>query len=394
MHSNDSPFDWIVDDSTRWRAEGLWRSRRTVTSLPDGWCEIDGRRVLNFAANDYLNLAHDPRVVAAARRALDEAGAGATASALVAGRSPWHAALEERLSRFERQPAAVLFPSGYAANVGTLSALLGPDDVVFCDRFNHASLVDGCRLSGAKLRVYRHDALDGLRDALQAARGARRRAIVSDSVFSMDGDVAPLRDLCDLAESFEAMLIVDEAHAAGVFGEQGRGVAEELGVEGRPMLRIGTLSKAVGSIGGFVTGPPEVCDWLWNTARPQMFSTALPPSACAAAVAALDVIESEPERRARLREAARGLVAMLRKAGLDVPPGVDGPIIPILVGDAQRCVAAGEALLRQGFLVAAIRPPTVPHGTSRLRLSLSSAHGRTELQALAIAVCDTLRAAQ
>jgi 8-amino-7-oxononanoate synthase len=300
--------------------------------------------------------------------------------------------LEERLARFEQQPAAVLFPSGYAANVGTLSALLGPDDIVFCDRFNHASLIDGCRLSGAKLRVYRHDDLDGLRRALDSTGGARRRAIVTDSVFSMDGDVAPLRDLCDLAEPFDAMLIVDEAHATGVFGAHGRGVAEEQGVESRPMLRIGTLSKAIGAIGGFVTGSAELCDWLWNTARPQMFSTALPSSACAAAVAAIDVIESEPQRRVRLREASRRLVTQLREAGLNVPSGVKSPIVPVLVGDPERCLTAGQRLVEHGLLIAAIRPPTVPLGTSRLRISLSSAHGQPELETLIAAVCDVLQA--
>lgn len=388
LTTRPSPIDWLDDESARFRAEGLWRSRRTVTSLPDGWCDVEGRRVLNFAANDYLNLAQDRRVIAAARDAMS--ASGATASALVAGRSPWHVRLEQRLAEFEGQEAAVLFPTGYAANVGTLSALLGQEDLVFCDRFNHASLIDGCRMSGAKLRVYRHDDLDGLRRALHSAGSARRRAIVTDSVFSMDGDVAPLPELCDLADEFGAMLIVDEAHATGVFGANGRGVAEEQGVENPGMVRIGTLSKALGTLGGFVTGPQSLCDWLWNTARTQMFSTALPPAVCAAAVAALDIVASEPWRRVELRDRSGWLESELTRRGMNVPPNVRGPIIPVLVGDAGTCVAASQRLLEQGILVPAIRPPTVPQGTSRLRISLSVAHSEGDVRGLADALSREL----
>lgn len=268
---------WIAAELAALSDAGLQRRRRELRLLSDGWCEIDGRRVCNFAGNDYLGLAHDPRVISAAEAALQEYGVGTGASALVCGRTKWHAKLERTLAEFEGQPAAVLFPTGMAANIGTVAALVGDQDVVFCDRFNHASLVDGCRLSGAKLRVYRHDDLDGLSRHLAQAAGHRRRWIVTDSVFSMDGDLAPLPAVCDLAERFDAALIVDEAHATGVFGEQGRGVCEVMNVEHRVAVRVGTLSKALGTLGGFVAGSEALIAYLWNSARTQMFSTALPP---------------------------------------------------------------------------------------------------------------------
>ncbi|HTI52558.1 MAG TPA: 8-amino-7-oxononanoate synthase, partial [Planctomycetaceae bacterium] len=289
-------LDWISTELERLRAEGLWRQQRVVTPLAGGECLVDGRRLKNFAANDYLDLARDPRVIAAGERALQESGAGAGASALVCGRTAWHGALEERLAQFEEQPSALLFPSGYAANVGTICALVGANDVVFSDRLNHASLVDGCRLSGAKIRVYRHDDLDALERALQNETGTGRRLIVTDGLFSMDGDLAPLPDLCRLAERFGAMLLVDEAHGTGVFGAGGRGVAEHHGVEARVTVRVGTLSKGIGSLGGFVAGSQPLIDWLWNRARTQIYSTALPPAACAAAAAAVDIIATEPQR--------------------------------------------------------------------------------------------------
>lgn len=364
------------------RAAGLLRRRREVVSLGDGWCRVEGRRLRNFAANDYLNLAHDPRVVAAARAALDECGAGAGASALVTGRSAWHVRLEERLAAFEGREAALLFPSGYAANVGTIPALARPQDVVFCDRLNHASLIDGCRLSGARFRVYRHDQLDRLERELGKAAGHRRRWIVTDSVFSMDGHLAPLPALCDLAERFDAGLIVDEAHATGVLGTDGRGAAELLGVEDRVTVRIGTLSKAVGSLGGFVAGPRPLIDWLVNAARTQIFSTALPPSACAAALTALEIIQREPLRRQHLLARSEHLRQQLTAQGSPLPAGGCGPILPVILGDADRTVAAAARLEAAGLLVPAIRPPTVPSGTSRLRISLSAVHTEEDIDAL------------
>ncbi|MGH7129086.1 MAG: aminotransferase class I/II-fold pyridoxal phosphate-dependent enzyme, partial [Planctomycetaceae bacterium] len=328
-------------------------------------------------------LAHDARIIAAARTALEHCGSGATASALVAGRTIWHERLERRLAEFERQEAAILFPTGYAANAGTVSALIGPEDVIFCDRLNHAGLIDGCRLSGAKLRIYRHDRLERLERELQKPNAARRRWIITDAVFSMDAELAPLRELCDLAERFGAEVLVDEAHGTGVFGRGGRGVAEELGVEDRIAVRVGTLSKAAASLGGFVAGPQPLIDTLWNSARPQMFSTALPPSACAAAVAALDIIEQEPERRARLRSLSAHLRRRLRNEDYDVPGADDAPIVPVVLGEPDAAVAAAGRLEQAGLLVAAIRPPTVPHGTSRLRITVSASHSQRDVEDLA-----------
>jgi 8-amino-7-oxononanoate synthase len=376
QHTTENVFPWLTDELRGLERDGLLRKRRQVKSLPDGQCEIDGRRLVNFASNDYLNLAHDPRVIAAAREALESAGAGATASALVTGRTEWHARLEQRLAVFEGQESAILFPTGYAANLGTITALVGSEDVVFCDRLNHASLIDGCKLSGARLRIYRHTQLDKLQRELEKSAGYRRRLIVTDSLFSMDGVPAPLVDLCELAERFDATLLIDEAHATGLFGEQGRGLAELFNVEEHPsLIRIGTLSKGLASLGGFVTGSQQLIDWLWNRARPQMFSTALPPSACAAAIAAIDIIEQEPDRRQQLLASCATFRHKLISAGLDLPEGGIGPIMPIILNDPERAVAAASKIEEVGFLVAAIRPPTVPKGTSRLRITPTAGHG-------------------
>lgn len=376
-----APLDWLSNAIGSLKSEGLWRSRRSVTPLADGWCEYQGRRLKNFAGNDYLNLAHDPRVVAAMRDAVLAAGSGVTASALVSGRTLWHQRLEEALAQFHGEESAVLFPTGYAANLGTIAALVGSDDVVFCDRMNHACLVDGCRLSGAKLRVYRHTELDRLDAELQKATDFERKWIVTDSVFSMEGDLAPLVELCDLAETHGASIILDEAHAFGLLGEQGRGAAELLGVESRVAVRIGTLSKAVGALGGFVVGSQELTDWLWNRARTQMYSTALPVPICAAALTALDIVSREPGRRQRVIQFADELRVWLRDAGFDIPAGI-GPIVPVILGSPERALAASAHLEAAGYLVAAIRPPTVPQGTSRLRITVTAACTHEDLTGL------------
>ncbi len=379
-------LDWLDSELQRLNDHGLLRGRRTIRPLGDGWCEVDGHRCRNFASNDYLNLAGDPRVLDAAQRALSEGGAGATASALICGRTIWHERLEQAIADFEQTEAAVLFPTGFAANLGTIAALVGSDDIVYFDRLNHASLVDGCRLSGAKLRVYRHDRLDVLERELGKADSESRRWIVTDSVFSMDGDLAPLADLCDLAERFGANLIVDEAHATGVFGDGGRGVCELSGTESRVAVRVGTLSKAVGCLGGFVAGSEQLRNWLWNSARTQMFSTALPPSVCAAATASLQIIRDEPQRRQRLHSLSRQLVELLRESNVTVPEGVAGPIVPVLLRDAQATVATAASLFDTGFLVGAIRPPTIPQQTSRLRVCVSTAFDETDIDELAAAI--------
>ena len=397
--TNRPSLNWLSAELDAHAATGLRRIRRVALPLLDGACEIDGRRLWNFAGNDYLGLAADPRVVAAAQRAMSEAGVGSRASALVTGRTQWHEQLEQALARFEGQESALLFPTGYAANVGTIAALVEDSDIVFCDRLNHASLIDGCRLSGAKLRVFRHGSkqtgpspeesgLLNLERELSKSSKYRRRLIVTDGTFSMDGDVAPLLELCDLAERFDADVMVDEAHGTGVFGEHGRGVCEELKVEQRVAVRVGTLSKAIGTLGGFVAGPQTLIDWLWNKARPQIFSTALPPAICAAATAAIEIIEREPELRIRLANNCEFVRRELSHHGIEVLANSVGPIIPILVGEPETAMIVQQKLEARGCLVAAIRPPTVPPGTSRVRVSLSAAHNAAALTCLVDALAE------
>ena len=391
MSNTSVPLAWLPAELARLEQSGLRRQRRQVTPLPGGWCEVDGRRLRNFASNDYLNLAYDERVRAAAKETL-EVSVGATASALVCGRTDWHVRLERAIAEFEGTASAVLFPTGFAANVGTLAALIRPEDVVFCDRFNHASLIDGCRQSRAKFRVYRHDELERLDQQLQATPTTTCQWIVTDAVFSMDGDVAPLPELCDIAERSGAAVIVDEAHGTGVFGELGRGVAEFTNTEHRVAVRVGTLSKAIGTLGGFVAGSQSLTDWLWNTARSQVFSTALPPVVCAAATASIEIIRTEPQRRQRLHALCSQLRSELSQRGIEPIANSVGPIIPIVIGDPERTVAVARELERRGFLVAAIRPPTVPPGTSRLRLSLTTAFDASDIVALANALSEVLGA--
>lgn len=379
MSSPELP-EWIEDDLQKIRDAGLFRSRRTFKPLPGGRCILDGQTLINLSSNDYLDLAHDPRLIAAATSALSEMGVGARASALVSGRTEWHEELETQLAQFEGTESAILFPSGYAANLGVVSALATEQDTVFCDRMNHASLIDGCRLSGARLRVYRNGRLGRLRRELEKASTDGKRIIVTDSVFSMDGNQAPLIRLCELAEEYRAILVIDEAHGTGVWGASGRGLAEECGVEERVTVRIGTLSKAVGAMGGFVAGSSELIDWLWNRVRTQIYSTALPPAICAAACQSLEIIQAEPDRRRVLHDQSEFLRNELQHRTLVSIPPASGPIIPIILKDPDVTMQVAAELQEAGFLVGAIRPPTVPEGTSRLRISITCAHQRDDLE--------------
>lgn len=378
--SSPESLEWIDDDLQKLRESDLFRSRRTFKPLRGGRCLLDGQELINFSSNDYLDLSHDSRVISAATSVLQEMGVGARASALVSGRTKWHARLEQQLAHFKGTEAAILFPSGYAANLGVLSAYANEQDTIFCERLNHASLIDGCRLSGAKLRVYRHDDLDRLSCELEKVTGDGKKIIVTDSVFSMDGTPAPLAALCDLAEAHQASLIIDEAHATGVWGATGRGLAEESGVESRITIRIGTLSKTVGTLGGFVTGSASLIDWLWNHARTQIYSTALPPSICAAACQSLEIIQAEPERKQRLHALADFLREELRHRTAFNIDSSSGPIIPIILKDPKLTMDVARDLQQAGFLVGAIRPPTVPRGTSRLRISITCAHQHDDLE--------------
>ena len=365
--------DWIQQrlssQLTNLEQASLRRSRRCVDALSTTECVVDGRRCLSFATNDYLGLTRHPRVLQAfAESAATQAGAGA--SGMIAGRSSCHVRLEEALARFESTESAVLFPSGFAANMGTLTSLIGPKDAVFCDRENHASLIDGCRASSGKFYVYDRGRIQDLGNAIERRRREFDAVfIVTDSVFSMDGTIADLPAICDIADQHNAAVIVDEAHGTGVFGVKGRGVCELQNVEHRVAVRIGTMSKALGGLGGFVTGSSALCEWLWNSARSQFFSTALPPSVCSAAQAALQVIADEPDRRATLQSRSQFARQQLREAELEMvfdgftPPG--SPIIAILLGDDGLAVRTSRKLLEKGLFLPAVRPPTVSAGDGK-----------------------------
>jgi 8-amino-7-oxononanoate synthase len=387
------PLSWLDDELTALDAQHL-RRRQSVRSGPQqAVVAFDGREFINFGANDYLGLAADPRLAAAAQRAALQEGWGAGASPLVTGRSNSHAELEQRLAEFEGTEAALVFTSGFAANCGTVAAVVGAEDAIYADAKNHASLIDGCRLSRAEVHVYRHNDVDHLAELLRDASRYRRRLIVTDSLFSMDGDFVPLVQLAELAEKHHAMLMVDEAHATGVFGAHGRGVAELLGVESGVHIRIGTLSKALGSVGGFVAGRHSLIDWLVNRARSYVFSTEFPPAVAAAAVAALQIVRDEPQRRQALLARANTLREQLTRQGWNLGRSAS-QIIPLYIGEPQRTVQLAETLRQQGLFVPGIRPPSVPTGESLLRISLSWAHMPAMLDQLCAALADCWVAAR
>jgi 8-amino-7-oxononanoate synthase len=368
-----SPLDWINDDLAALRRDDLLRQLPSPVERQGAIVEVAGRTLVNFASNDYLGLAGDARLAAAAIEACERSGVGRGASPLICGRADAHVALEDRLARFEGTEAALLFPSGFAANAGVIPALVDRSDAIYADAKNHASLIDGCRLARATTHVYPHRDVDALEQLLRAEANVRRRLIVTDTLFSMDGDLAPLADIAELAAKYGAMLLVDEAHATGVFGARGRGVAEHAGVEYPAMIRIGTLSKALGAAGGFVCGSRSLVQWLANRARSYVFSTAQPAAIAAAALAALDIVEQEPERRTHLLTTAAWLRHELRHRGWN-PAASESQIIPIMVGKPTAALRLSGSLREAGFWIPAVRPPSVPPGESLLRLSLTADH--------------------
>jgi len=367
------PLAWMDQELAALEREGLRRRLTVRQSRQLARVTIEGRELINFGSNDYLGLAADPRLSAAASEAARREGWGSGASPLICGRGRVHADLEERLAAFEATEAALVFASGFAANAGAIAALVGPGDIVYTDRKNHASLLDGCRLSRADVRAYAHGDWQRLETLLAKAHKYRRRLIATDSLFSMDGDLAPLAELADVAERHDAMLLIDEAHGTGVFGRRGRGVAEHLGVEDRIAVRVGTLSKALGSVGGFVAGSRSLIDWLVNRARPYVFSTAAPAATAAASSAALEIVENEPHRRQRLLDRAERLRNDLVELGWNVGRSAS-QIVPIIVGEPDLAVSLAASLRERGLFVPAIRPPTVPEGEACLRISLTFGH--------------------
>jgi 8-amino-7-oxononanoate synthase len=377
---------WMDDDLNEQRRRGLYRTRRHLQSAQGVRVVLRGREYLNFSSNDYLALAGDTRLARAAARAALRYGSGAGASPLVSGLTPPLRRLERLLAEWEGTEAALVFSSGFAANLAVVGALAGRDDAIFSDAWNHASLIDGCRLSRARVHVYRHADLNHLADLFGNEATARRRLIVSDSVFSMDGDFAPLPGLLELAERFDALLVLDEAHATGVFGERGRGLTELLGVAPTErLIKVGTLSKALGAQGGFVSGSRRLVAWLVNHARPYIFSTALAPPVAAAAARAVEIVRSEPEPRGRLHQLVERARVGLQALGFDCEAS-RCQILPLIVGEARAALRLARALEKDGLLVPAIRPPSVPEGTARLRISLTAGHTWGDVERLADAL--------
>lgn len=374
----------FLDELSAIQRAGLWRQTREYPSA-GGKVEVGGKTLLNFSSNDYLNLARDADLAAAAAHAGLDYGTGAGASRLMSGTLPVHSELERALATLTGQQAALLFPSGYQGNVAVITALATKDDVILSDALNHASLIDGARLARAEIRVFSHADADHLAKRLKDCMHFRRRIVVTESVFSMDGDTAPLEALRRVADAHDALLIVDEAHALGVLGKGG-GLAREVGIT--PDITLGTMSKSLGAAGGFAATSAILRDLLINKARPFIFSTALSPMLAAAAIEAVEKIERHPDLGTQLLSRAQHFVDALLQRGVEVSPS-NTQIIPLFVGANETAVSLAEALREEGIIATGIRPPTVPEGTARIRFSITLAHGKMELDnaAAAIARC-------
>lgn len=371
--------DILADRLAELEQRGLNRRLRLVEGAQAGRVRLDGREVLMLSSNNYLGLANHPALTRAAQAALERCGCGAGASRLISGSMELHHELEDRLARLKHTQAALVFPTGYQANVGTLSALMEPGDTILSDALNHASIIDGCRLSRASTLVFRHNDVDHVAELLASCSGAGQRLIVTDSVFSMDGDIAPLAELSRLARRYDAWLMVDEAHATGVFGPHGGGVVEELGLSAAIEIQMGTLGKALGGFGAYVAGSRQLIDWLVNRARSFVYTTALPPSVAATAIAALDIVAQEPQRRRRLWDNTAFLAEQLTGLGYSLGQ-TRSQILPLIIGDAGQTMALAAALLERGIFAQGIRPPTVPAGTSRIRVTPMATHTRQDMQ--------------
>ncbi len=390
-------FHAFLDDGlAAIRQQGLLRQPQAMTSAPGAHGVCGGKDVIMLASNNYLGLANDERVCAAASEAIARFGTGTGGSRLTTGTLELHLALEEALARFKHTEAALLFNTGYMANVGIITALCGQGDVIFSDALNHASIIDGCRQSRADIIVYAHNDMADLEHKIlqrKAAGDWRHGLVVSDSVFSMDGDIAKVPELARLAHAHDLPLMLDDAHATGVIGERGRGSEEHFCLEDapanlRPDIVMGTLSKALGSEGGFVCGPKRLIEWLQNTSRSFIFSTALPAASVAAAHKALDILIEEPQRVARLRDNIALFCSILNEGGVRAQSPT--AIVPIIVGDETKAVHAARALLEKGCFVSAIRYPSVARGSARLRFALCSEHNREDLARAAAAVMAAL----
>jgi len=369
----------IQDELKEIRNAGLYRRLRRVENEQGPTLLLDGREVINFSSNNYLGIANHPALATAAKEAIDRYGCGSGASRLISGNMTLHEELENQLAEFKGTEAALVFNSGFQANTGILSTLAGEGDAILSDELNHASIIDGCRLSRAKTIVYVHCDLGQLEEALKQAGSCRRKLIVTETIFSMDGDEAPLTGIVELAEKYDAAVMVDEAHATGIFGPGGAGVVSKLGLVDRVLVQMGTLGKALGGFGAYVAGSQALRDLLINRCRSFIFTTSLPPAIMAMAMAAIDLVEGEPERREALWNNCRLLSDGLKKMGFSLDE-IQSPILPLIIGDADKCMQFSEQLLERGVFAQGIRPPTVPPGTSRLRITLMATHTREHIQ--------------
>ena len=375
-------MNWIEQELNRLEAIGQ-RRRLRLRQSPHvgGMIQLDGKQYLDFSSNDYLGLSSDSRLVEAVRHAAGQVGWGSGASPLISGFAVLQQRLQQMIASWKKCEAAVLFPTGFATNLGVITALADKSTTIFSDELNHASIIDGCRLSGANVIIYRHSDVDHLSEQLNVYQTSDRKLIVTDSLFSMDGDIAPLEQLVKLKQQHGAMLVVDEAHAAGVFGDRGSGLCEQCGVEKFVDVRIGTLSKAIGSIGGFAAASQSVCDWLINRSRSYIFSTAQPEAISAAAIRAIEIILNEPTKREKLLTTAKCFRDKCREIGFDTGESCS-QIVPVMLGESKHALEVSSGLLEQGIFAPAVRPPAVPAGQSRLRITLTALHTDEQLERL------------
>ncbi|HSE90210.1 MAG TPA: 8-amino-7-oxononanoate synthase [Candidatus Binatia bacterium] len=370
--------DSISTELLQIKEAGLYRKLRRVESDQGPTLLLDGREVINFSSNNYLGLANHPALREAAKVAIDRYGCGSGASRLISGNMTLHEELEDKIAELKGTETALVFNSGFQANTGILSTLVGEGDVILSDALNHASIIDGCRLARAKIVVYGHCDLDELERGLKNSLSNRRKLIVTESLFSMDGDEVPLADIVSLAEKHGAMVMVDEAHATGVYEPNGAGIVAKLGLGERVLVQMGTLGKALGGFGAYVAGSKALRELLINRCRSFIFTTSLPPAVMAMAIAAIDLVKQEPERRQRLRNNCEHLRAGLKGLGFTLGNS-QSQILPLMIGDATQCMELSEDLLQRGVFAQGIRPPTVPPGTSRLRITVMATHTREQI---------------
>lgn len=370
---------FLADEVSKLKEQGLYVRIRTRASAQGAWLVVDGKRVLNMCSNNYLGLANDPKLVEAAKRALDKYGVGAGAVRPIAGNLEIHNEFEEKIAKFKRREASLLFQSGWDANLGTIPAIVGEGDVIFSEELNHASIIDGCRLSRARRYVYPHLNTPELEKIVSAEKEARRKLIVTDGVFSMDGDLAPLPEIVEIAEKYDAITMVDDAHGEGVLGDHGRGIVDHYGLYGRVDIEMGTLSKAFGVMGGYIAGNAELIEYLRQRARPFLFSSALNPAEVAAAIAAVEILEESDELVRKLWDNTNYFKGKLSSLGFDLGRSRT-PITPLMVRDEKKAYEMSRILFEEkGVFAQSIVYPTVPRGTARLRLQPSAVHSKEDL---------------